>query len=379
MFSISDSFLKHFENLEDPRVKNNHNKRHSLTDILVLTILAIICGAESWVDIEEFCDAKEDWFKTFLELPNGIPSHDTFGHFFSRLSPTVFQESFLSWISTLAEISDGEIVAIDGKTLRGSYDTARNRKAIHMVSAWANSNRLILGQIKTNEKSNEITAIPELLKMIEIKGTTITIDAMGTQKEIAELIIAREADYVLALKGNQGIAHMMVEDYFKTAMHKDFLNIEHEYYEEVEKGHGRIEVRRCWMISNLDWLYDRVFWKELKSVGMVQSTRIIKGKETTETRFFLISFAQDVKKFAMAVRKHWEVEALHWYLDVGFNEDDCRVRKGNAAENFSILRRIALNLLNQEKTRKIGIKTKRKRCGWDHKYLLKVLSLGLKD
>lgn len=375
MFTISESFLKHFTNLEDPRIKNNHNKRHSLTDILVLTILAVICGAESWLDVEEFGDIKEDWLKTFLELPNGIPSHDTIGNIFARLSPEVLQESFLSWINTLVEISDGEIIAIDGKTLRHSYDNARNRNAIHMISAWASNNKLVLGQLKVDEKSNEITAIPELLKMIDIKGCTITIDAMGTQKEIARQIIHQEADYVLALKGNQGIPHMVVEDYFQEAQRKQFFGINYDYFEETNKDHGRIEIRKYWTISDLHWLYDRPLWEGLKSVGMVQSTRIIDEKETTERRFFLMSFANDAKRFGHSVRKHWEVESLHWFLDVSFNEDDCRVRKGNAAENFSTIRRIALNLLKKENSRKVGIKTKRKKCGWSNNYLLKVLSL----
>lgn len=375
MFSISDTFLKHFANLENPRIKNNHNKRHSLRDMLVLTILAVICGAESWVDVEEFGDSKEEWLKTFLELPNGIPSHDTIGDVFARLSPEVLQESFLSWIHSLVEISNGEIVAIDGKALRHSYDKSRGRSAIHMVSAWACNNKLILGQLKVDEKSNEITAIPELLKMIDMKGCTITIDAMGTQKEIAKMIIQQEANYVLALKGNQGIPHMVVEDYFKTALTKNFLGINFDYHEEMNKDHGRIEIRKYWTISDLTWLYDRNLWAGLKSVGMVQSTRIIEDKETTETRFFLISFEHDAKRFGQAVRSHWEVESLHWCLDVGFNEDDCRVRKGNAAENFSVIRRIALNLLKKETSRKVGIQAKRKKSGWSNQYLLKVLSM----
>jgi len=374
MISLSDTFLKHFENLEDPRFKNNHNKRHSLTDILVLTILAVICGAESWIDVEEFGESKKEWLKTFLDLPNDIPSHDTLGDVFARLSPMVLQESFLAWIRSLVEISEGEIVAIDGKTLRHSYDTAKSRKAIHMISAWACNNQLILGQLKTSEKSNEITAIPELLKMLDVKGCTITIDAMGTQKEIAELIIQEQADYVLALKGNQGIAHMVVEDYFQKALKKNFFGIACDYYEEINKDHGRIEIRRYWTISDLHWLYDRKLWTGLKSVGMVQSTRIIGNEETNETRFFLISFENDAKRFGQAVRSHWQVESLHWCLDVGFNEDDCRVRLGNAAENFSIIRRIALNLLKKETSRKIGIQAKRKKSGWSNQYLLKVLS-----
>ncbi len=376
MFSISESFLKHFENLQDPRMKNNHNKRHSLTDILVLTILAVICGAESWVDVEEFGDLKQGWLETFLSLPNGIPSHDTIGGVFARLSPETLQDSFLSWINSLVEISNGEIIAIDGKTLRHSYGRAINRKAIHMISAWACNNKLVLGQMKVDEKSNEITAIPELLKMIDIKGCTITIDAMGTQKEIAKQIIQQEADYILALKGNQGIPHMVVEDYFQKGLKNNFLGINFDYFEEIDKDHGRIEIRKCWMVSDLKWLYDRIFWSGLKSVGMVQSTRIIDDKETTETRFYLISFDNDAERFGRSVRSHWQVEALHWSLDVSFNEDDCTVRKGNAAENFSTIRRIALNLLKKEDSRKVGIKTKRKKCGWSNQYLLKVLSLA---
>lgn len=375
MFSISDSFLNHFANLKDPRTKNSHNKRHSLTDILVLTILAVICGAESWVDVEEFGDLKEEWLRTFLELPNGIPSHDTIGDFFARLSPEELQESFLSWIRDLVEMSDGEIIAIDGKTLRHSYDNAVNRNAIHMISAWACNNKLILGQLKVNEKSNEITAIPRLLKMIDVKGCTITIDAVGTQKDIASQLIQREGDYVLALKGNQGISHMVVEDYFQLALKRNFLNVNYDYFEEINKDHGRIEIRKYWVVSDLNWLYDRNLWEGLKSVGMVQSTRIAGKEETTETRFFLMSFDKDAKRFGRAVRRHWEVEALHWSLDVSFNEDDCRVRKGNAAENFSTIRRIALNLLKKENSRKVGIKTRRKKCGWSNQYLLKVLSL----
>jgi predicted transposase YbfD/YdcC len=286
----------------------------------------------------------------------------------------VLQESFLSWIQSLVTLSNGEIIPIDGKTLRGSYDYAKGRTAIHMISAWASNNKLILGQVKTEEKSNEITAIPELLKMLDIKGCIITIDAMGTQKAIAELIIQQEADYVLALKGNQGIAHMVVEEYFQKALNNNFADIKFNYHEEINKDHGRIEIRKYWIISDLNWLYDRKLWTGLKSVGMVQSTRIIGEKESKETRYFLVSFEDDAKRFGNAVRTHWEIESLHWCMDVGFNEDDCRVRKGNSAENFSVIRRIALNLLKKETTRKVGIQAKRKRSGWDNQYLLKVLA-----
>lgn len=374
MADLSISFLEHFKVLNDPRT-NNHNKRHSLTDILVLTILAVICGAESWVEVEEFGESKFIWLKTFLELPNGIPSHDTIGDLFARLDPQELQNSFLAWISSLVQITDGEIVAIDGKTLRGSYDTEKNRGPIHMVSAWANQNKVVLGQVKTHEKSNEITAIPELLKMLDIKGCTVTIDAMGCQKKIAEKIIEKEANYVLALKGNQGIPHMVVQTFFENALESSFKGISHDFYEETNGDHGRIEVRKYFITSDLSWLYDRKLWAGLSSVGMVQSTRIVGKKTTVENRFYLTSLCCDAKKFGHAVRSHWGIEnSLHWCLDVGFHEDDCRVRKGNAAENFGIIRHIALNLLKKETKSKIGIQAKRKKSGWSHQYLLKVLS-----
>jgi predicted transposase YbfD/YdcC len=372
--SLSTLFVEHFSLLEDPRV-DNHNKRHLLSDVLVITILAVICGAESWVDIHHFGKAKYEWLSTFLELPNGIPSHDTFGRVFAALNSEQLQKCFIEWINTLANMTENEIVAIDGKTVRRSFN--KNKGAIHMVSAWAVQNSLVLGQIKTAEKSNEITAIPELLNMLDVEGATVTIDAMGCQQAIAEKILEKKADYVLALKANQPSLFDKVQELFVYAQHHDFKKLAHDYYEELDKGHGRIERRQYWLTAGRTSLESAETWPGLKSLGMVRATREINGQTTTETRLYLVSFSNDAKRFAQAVRQHWNVENnLHWSLDVSFHEDLCRVRVGHAAENFSVIRRLALNLLKNEKTLKVGIIAKRKRAGWDSDYLAKVLAVG---
>lgn len=374
--ALSESFLNHFAKLKDPRNENHRNKQHLLSDILVLTILAVICGAESWVDVEDFGYSKEDWLKTFLKLPHGIPSHDTIGRLYSLLDAKQLQGCFLSWINTLVTTNKGEIIAIDGKTLRNSYDRGGTRKALHMISAWAVNNRLVLAQVKTDEKSNEITAIPDLLDILDLKGATVTLDAMGCQKEIAEKIISKEADYVLSLKGNQGTLHDAVKDLFTYALDNNFKRVSHSYYEEIEKDHGRIETRCYWLVSNETDSENQtsIFWPGLKGLGMSRYTRQIKDNITTEYRFYLTSFNNDAKRFAEAARGHWNVEInLHWSLDVSFHEDLCRVRTGYAAENFAIIRHIALNMLKNEKTSKVGIATKRKKAGWDHRYLAKIL------
>lgn len=373
---LSDSFLEHFSILEDPRL-DNHNKRHLLSDVLVITILAVICGAESWVDIYHFGKAKQEWLASFLELPNGIPSHDTFGRVFAILDAEQLQNCFIAWVNSIANITTNEIIAIDGKTVRRSFDRGDARGPIHMVSAWAVENNLVLGQLKTKEKSNEITAIPELLDLLNIAGATITIDAMGCQQEIAKKIVEKKADYVLALKGNQGNLHDKVQELFVYAQHYRFQRLSHSYCEEIDKGHGRIEHRQYWLTTEYAALKNNVNWPGLKSVGMVRCTREINNETTTETRFYLVSFSDDVERFARAARKHWEIENnLHWSLDVAFHEDLCRVRVGHAAENFSVIRRLALNLLKNEKTLKVGIAAKRKRAGWDDDYLAKVLAAG---
>lgn len=367
-----------FSELDDPR-KERHSSRHLLIDILMLTILAVICGADSWVAVERFGYSKEEWLKEFLEFPHGIPSHDTIGDFFARLNSEQLQSCFLKWIQSLFNISNGEIIAIDGKTLRHSYDTASSRPAIHMVSAWACQNRIVLGQVKTADKSNEITAIPELLKLLDLKGNIVTIDAMGCQKKIAKQIVDQEGDYVFNLKGNQSSLHddviLFIESYVDD---KKIQKTVFDTEEVIDGDHGRIESRRYWITDDIAWLSQAKDWPGLKSIGMVEYEKIEKttGIITTERRCFISSLEAKAKPFAHAVRQHWGIEnGLHWCLDVAFNEDACRVRKDAAPENLAVIRHIAMNLLKQESTAKVGIKNKRLMAGWDHKYLAKLLEL----
>ena len=369
--SLSMHFLTHFCPIVDPR-KDNHNKRHLLGDILVLTILAVLCGADSWTEVEAFGKAKREWLNTFLALPNGIPSHDTLGSLFARINPEQLQACFISWVKSLVKTSAGEIIPIDGKTLKRSQ--REGRRAIHMVSAWASANGSVLGQLKTAEKSNEIKAIPELLGMLDIKGCIVTIDAMGCQKEIASTIIDKEADYVLSLKENHPTLNKEVRLFLELARTATVPGLTLDYYDSVEKGHGRKDIRRYWVSEQLEWLTSRGEWKQLRSVGMVESERHVGDKVSIERRFYLTSLPAQASLFAHAVRTHWSIEnQLHWSLDVAFREDECRVRKGHAAENFAVLRHIALTMLNQEKTAKVGLKIKRSKAGWDNNYLAKIL------
>lgn len=364
----------HFGEIEDPRI--DRTKDHKLIDIITIAICAVICGAETWVAVQTYGHAKHDWLKQFLELPNGIPSHDTFGRVFGLLNPDKFQECFLNWIKSISKLTQGEVVAIDGKTLRHSYDTGGNQAAIHMVNAWATNNRLVLGQRKVDAKSNEITAIPELLKVLSIEGCIVTIDAAGCQTNIAKQIVEQGGDYVITLKKNQKNLYEQVERLFENAVKTDFKGMTHSYYQRQDDDHGRGEIRQYLMLSNIDDHLDSTGkWSKLKSVGMVTSLRSVNDKITIKTRYYISSRSNNAEIFADAVRSHWSVEnCLHWVLDVAFHEDDCRIRKDNAPQNFAVLRQIALNLLNQEKTVKKSIKNKQLLAGWNDEYLAKILS-----
>jgi predicted transposase YbfD/YdcC len=369
----ASSITEHFSELDDPR---RYNRWHQLLDIIIIAICAAICGADNWVDVENFGKAKYDWFKQFLELPHGIPSHDTFGRVFALLDANQFEKCFVEWVRAANEVSEGQIVPVDGKTLRRSHDKILSKKALHLVSAWASENQLVLGQLKTDEQSNEITAIPQLLDILEIAGCIVTIDAIGCQKKIAEKIIDQGADYTLSVKENQGGLYDDIAELFDYAQEIGFVDC--DYHKTVNKGHGRIEIRECWTISDpeyLTYLRNLSDWKGLQTIAMVKSERRIGPESSTKIRYYISSLAGDAKPILQSVRGHWGIEnKVHWVLDVSFREDDSRIRKGNGAQNFAILRRIALNLLKQEKTVQCGIKAKRLKAGWDQDYLLKVLT-----
>lgn len=377
--------LGRFGELKDPRVERT--RLHRLDDIVAIAILAVICGAEGWVDAEEFGHAKFDWLKTILHLPNGIPSHDTFGRVFAALDPQAFEDCFLAWVRGLIDASGEHALHIDGKTLRRSFDAASSKAAIHMISVWASRAELAMGQITTDAKSNEITAIPKLLDLITLHGAVVTIDAMGCQREIAKKIVEQGGDYILAVKDNQPSLHEDVKLLFNEAIPRNFEGMGYDRFEETEKGHGRVETRRVWVTREVDWLRERGEWEALRGVVCVERVREVlapkggKPRRSTERMYYITSLdhrdrGRDAAFFARTIRDHWGIEnKLHWSLDVSFGEDDCRVREGHAAENLSRLRRITLNLLKQEKTCKRGIAGKRLKAGWDHAYLLKVLGI----
>jgi predicted transposase YbfD/YdcC len=381
------SLIEHFKNLADPRI--NRTKDHDLIDMLIIAVCTLLCAGESFKDMEDFGKAKEDWFRTFLSLRNGIPSHDTFNRVLAALDPGKFLECFLAWTQSVRQAVEQEIVALDGKALRRAI--RQDQSIQYIVSAWAEGNGLVLGQLKVADKSNEITAVPQLLRVLELSGCIVTIDAMGCQKKIAKEIIESDADYVLALKGNQERVHEEVKTFLDAALAEKqgprlpgatlseaAANL--GAMETVEKDHGRLETRRYYQSAQLNWFADPPKWEGLKSVGMVEATREVKGHKTIERRYYLSSLPLGVETFARAVRSHWGVEnKLHWTLDVCFGEDQSRARTGYAAENLATLRRLALNLLKQEKTKNRGIRAKMLNASWDHPYLLRLLGVEPKD
>jgi len=367
------SLIEIFSTLEEPRMENK--TRHKLIDLVVVAVCGTLCGAESWTEIELFGQEKEKWLRKYLELPNGIPSHDCFRYFFMKLDAQQFQKSFIEWTDEMRGQFEGEGVSIDGKTVRHSYDNYKGRGAIHMVSAWANENEMVLGQIKVDEKSNEITAIPKLLQVLELKGCVVTMDAMGCQKEIIKEVREQEADYLVALKENQGRLYedtqYLFEDLEKCGF--DHKVYPHEYHKTVNKGHGRLDIRECWLVSDPEILSNFrtcTDWKDLKAVIQVNRERREGENTSRETKYYMTSLETSAQTILDKIRGHWGIEnRLHWVLDVVFNEDASRVRSENSAENFAIIRHVALNLLRQEKTYKRSIKGKRLRCALNEDYL----------
>lgn len=371
---LKQSVLKHFQALEDPRAERGQN--HSLVSLVTIAILATLAGADSFVAIERYGKAKQSWLETFLELPYGIPSHDTFGRVMAMLSPEDLEARFLAWVSGISEKLGLKLVHIDGKTVRGSYDREGQLQALHSVSAWSSEHGLVLGQQKVDGKSNEITAVPLLLNLLNLKGTIVTLDAMGTQIAIAQQIKQAGGDYVLALKGNQGNLHAAVEQWFAQAEQQGWQGIEYQFTETIDSGHHRTERRQVWAVpvTQLPPLPRQSQWLGLTTVVRVRSTRHLWNKTTTEVRFFLSSLAADAVLHVRVIRSHWSIEnSLHWVLDVTFNEDASRIRQGYAAQNMALLRRLSVNLLKRESS-KMSLKMKRYTAALDNNFLLKILA-----
>ena len=370
-----NSLEEHFSNVNDPR---GPNVTHQLFEIIAIAILGTICGADGWVEIEQFGYQKLNWLSQYLFLPKGIPSHDTFGRVFARIDPEEFQASFMKWVQALHEITQGQVISIDGKQMRGSHDQGQGQRALYMVSAWAEENHLVLGQRQVDARSNEITAIPALLRLLAIKGCIVTVDAIGTQTKIARQIIQAEGDYLLAVKHNQGKLYQELEMLFTYDQQQGLAETPYDYAKEVIKGHGRIDVRECWTTADPEYLASvgQVSkWTNLQSIVMMVRKRIIAGQETIKTRFYISSLPPNAKRILQATRQHWSIEnGLHWVLDIAFNEDRSRVRKDHAPANLAVLRHMAVNLLKQETSAKGGIKAKRLQAGWNEDYLIKVLS-----
>jgi predicted transposase YbfD/YdcC len=370
---------KHFGQITDPRV--DRTKEHKLVDIIGIALCAVICGAENWVDVELYGNSKIAWLTTFLELPHGIPSHDTFGRVFGKIDAQEFQKVFFEWVIAVNDLIEGQIINIDGKCLRGSDDKGIGKRAIYMVSAWASENEIVLGQRKVDEKSNEITAIPELLKMLSISGCIVTIDAMGTQTEIAQTIVDAQAGYALSVKENQGHLFEDIAYLFTVDQDQNFKYASLDYAKTTNSSHGRIDIRECWSTSNPEYLKlirNVENWTGLQSIAMIISTRIIGEVQTKHVRYYITTLPSDAKRILHVVRRHWAIEnELHWVLDVAMNEDHNRVHKDQAPENMAVLRHMALNLLKQEKTAKGGVHAKQLQAAWNNDYLCKILATGI--
>ena len=361
-----------FGEIEDPRVERT--RRHDLVEVIVMAVLGVICNADGWPDIAQFCAVRADWLRTFLELRGGVPSPSTFRRVFAAIDVDAFNAAFMKWTQSLVGSLDGKLLAIDGKTLRGSYSSHGAHDPLHIVSAWVGENQIVFGQVATDAKSNEITAIPKLLEMLDVRGATITIDAMGCQRRIVDTIVERGGHYVIAVKDNQPSLRAAVEAAFATCEIVNERLSENADFESLERGHGRIERRTVRALDILDRLGDRQDWTALQSIVMVNSERTVRGITSQEARYYISSLPPDAAELARAIRGHWGIEnQQHWTLDMTFNEDRSRSRKANAPDNFALLRRIALNLLKSEKTKKLSLAGKRKLAGWDTAYLLRVL------
>jgi predicted transposase YbfD/YdcC len=368
---LSARIQDHFQSLPDPR---RLRVMYPLINVVTIALCAVICGADDFVAIAEFGRQKKKWFAKFLDLSAGIPSHDRFNAIFAAIKPAEFEKCLLSWITDLQEITAGQVVAIDGKTLRRSYDTTNGKAAIHMVSAWATANCISLGQVVVDAKSNEITAIPQLLEILDVSGCLVTIDAMGCQTQIAADIVAGGADYVLAVKDNQPTLSDGVREFFEDQMEDDFARTKVSRHQTDEQGHGREELRSYYVCSVPDDLPDRGRWTKLMAIGMVISDTLRGGKASLEIRYYILSKMMSARRFAATVRGHWGIEnRLHWQLDVTFGEDQSRIRRGHADANFSILRRTALSMLKNNASKKLGVKNKRLTAAWNEDYLLEIL------